>query len=271
MDTSKIVYASFFLRFSAAAIDWIIITTFSNIIGMIVIFFLPFNLFAFSMLYISLYLVATITYSIFFTFKYRGTLGKKFIGLEIGKENGVLTLQDAIRREIVLKPISILLFGFGILYMFFNFKKQTFYDKRLGLVVVVKSKLSLIKLILGVIVSLFYFLYLLGWTRSYYTILNFKNEQNKTDMVYEIKQKVEVLKVVESHEGTKLGKFAQTTLSDIDKIQQEFCSKQIMNFFLRRKSCLLEELNNSNLIKINTLYENAIKRVVDMQSEFENK
>lgn len=66
------------------------------------------------------------------------TLGKCIFGIKLVKEGGEkITIYSLIRREYVFKPISMMFFGFGILRMFFDKRKQTYYDRKLKLEVVV--------------------------------------------------------------------------------------------------------------------------------------
>ena len=161
-------------------------------------------------------------------------MGKKFIGLEVVKEEGQITLFDALRREVILKPLSILFFGLGIFYMFFNSKRQTFYDKRLNVVVLTTSKLSFLKLIIAVTIGLVYFIYLFGQVKFGYKIMNFKEEENKTNIIEEILQKREIIVNVNKAgernlfseynrgEAQQLTEHSRITLLSIDKNKKNF-------------------------------------------------
>lgn len=126
----EIKYSGFLRRFGAFLID--IDIYFLAIYLIIKIGFISQTFGAFLFIFFPLYNVVCLRI-------YKMTLGKYILGikLENERENKVSNIFVLFRREFVLKPISILFLGMGVWYMFFNSTKQTFYDKKLKVVVIV--------------------------------------------------------------------------------------------------------------------------------------
>ncbi|MCX6732168.1 MAG: RDD family protein [Candidatus Roizmanbacteria bacterium] len=129
----KVQYSGFFRRLGAMLLD---------------LHFVPFVIVILTIAHIldkglfSLYIILAMPfYSIFTEYFFGMTLGKWLVGIKIKTDKlyrpSLLVLA---RRELLLKPFLLLFFFMGIWNMFFNEKKQTMYDKRLGLVVVVWRK-----------------------------------------------------------------------------------------------------------------------------------
>lgn len=269
MNSPNRVYAPFFLRFFSAAVDWVLIIIIFSIARLVVVIFVPSVSLASSSQILMANGIVTAIYNIFFVYKYGGTLGKKFVGIEITKEQGKISLWDAFRREAILKPLSVLLLGLGIVYMFFNPKKQTFYDKRLGLVVIIKSKLQLVKLVVILFCGVLYAFYWVGIIKLTYTLVNTVNEKDKMDLIEEIKQKKKILDT--ATDDPQLAVTAKKISNTINNNQKEYCLKQLMTILLRKKNCQLEDLDVNSLKSIAKQYTNGIEKIVETQSKLYNK
>lgn len=90
---------------------------------------------------------------------YGMTLGKYIFGIKLRGENNIkISFFTLIIRE-YMKPISIIPLGFGIIRMFFDPYKQTYYDKKLKTQIVIWrydwiSNLLIFSLILGLVLEI---------------------------------------------------------------------------------------------------------------------
>lgn len=140
-------YSGFFRRFGAAIID-------IQIIPLIVAIFIAFGLLN-KNLFWPVSLIIFPIYPILSLLFFGMTIGKWTLGIRVQKEGGGRpSIYALTRRELMLKPMQTLFFGIGIWPMFASDKKQTLYDKRLGLVVTQWRKEWILPLfILAVIVG----------------------------------------------------------------------------------------------------------------------
>lgn len=270
MDSSNKIYASFWLRFLAVAVDWIFVTIVA-VLFRIALSFVPLDTVTSLDLFIVFYVFFTFSYNTYCVYKFGATLGKKFAGIEVVKEEGALTLFEAIRREGLLKPISVLFFGIGILVMFFNPKRQTHYDKKLHLIVLVKTPLSFIKRIFVFLIGFAFAVYLSTWAPFIYGILNVKNEQVKRDMIDGLTQKKEIMDVMNSPEEEKFMEYYEKKNTPIKEKINELCAKRFLRIIDKKITCTFEDLNLTALREINKLYEDSITGFLDVQTQVENE
>ena len=127
-NSKSVVYSGFFRRFGALLLDF-------HFLPFTVILLIFFGVLDKSQFPIVVLILMPI-YDIVSLFFYGQTLGKWLVGIRVVKEDFKRpSLLQLIRREFFLKPMHILFFGLGVWYMFSNNKRQTLYDKKIGLVV----------------------------------------------------------------------------------------------------------------------------------------
>jgi uncharacterized RDD family membrane protein YckC len=67
---------------------------------------------------------------VFLTERYGQTLGKRFLGIRIIREDGgSVTYKTALLRHLIGYPLSILLFGLGICWALWDVRQQGWHDK----------------------------------------------------------------------------------------------------------------------------------------------
>lgn len=269
MDQEK-KYASFWLRFLAAAVDWVLITLIFNLFRFFLLFFqLPTS----TNLTISIifYPFFTFLYNVFCIYAYGATLGKRFVGIEVVKEDGRITLFEAARREGLLKPVSVSFFGIGIFTMFFNPKKQTYYDKKLHLVVLIKTPLSFAKRVISFFIGFAFVVYLSTWAPFLYGILNAKNVQMKLDLIDELNQKKEILENVNDPKERQYVEYYEKINIPIKQKIDELCSKRILKIIDKKSKCTFEDFNLTSLKEVDKLYEKAIMGFMDVQNRVQDE
>lgn len=261
-------YASFWLRFGAFSIDWIILTLFTIILNYFTS--LIFGTWMY-LAYVQLigYSIIIYFYNIYFIYKFGATPGKKFVGIKVEKAEGSLTLVDCVRREILLKPISVLFFGFGILYMFFNPKKQTYYDYKLHFTVIVYKQLSKFRRTILFIFGVVYILYLSSWIPLFYTVTNAQNEQNKLDLINEIQQKQEIVHSLSDHDDERFIELYNESNVQLSQKMIDLCKKRFQFLVDKKENCVFEDLSFNLLNEIDNDYEKVINRIVDLQNQVE--
>lgn len=136
------VYAGFWIRFAAHAIDAAIVAIVLGIInsslGSLMILFedTPLGgaiLFQYTMIDILDYIL-TVTYFVLMTYFQGATLGKKILNLKVVsvKENRKLKLFDVIYRETIGRYFSDLFLGIGYLTVAFTAEKEAIHDMLCG-------------------------------------------------------------------------------------------------------------------------------------------
>ncbi len=269
VDNSNKIYASFWLRFLAVAVDWVFITLVA-VLFRIALSFVPLDTVTSLDLFIVFYVFFTFSYNTFCIYKFGATLGKKFAGIEVVKEEGILTLFETIRREALLKPISVFFLGIGIFVMFFNPKRQTYYDKKFHTVVLIKTPLSTIKRIFSFFIGFAFMAYLSTWTPFIYGILNANNEQMKRDMIDGLTQKKEIMDVINSPEEVKFIEYYKKKNTPIKEKINELCAKRFLKMIDKKTTCTFEDLSLTALMEVNKLYEDAITGFMDVQTQVQN-
>lgn len=147
MQTSNkedVFYAGFFVRLSAYAIDWLIVSFLLLIVRIpkLVLYLVNSDslifkqvLFKFSAIDIIIYLLG-LAYFVIMTYFYGATLGKKLFNLKVYKSNDEkLSLVDVIYRESIGRYLSSILF-LGYLIIMGDRKKRGFHDMLCDTVVV---------------------------------------------------------------------------------------------------------------------------------------
>lgn len=268
MDQEK-KYASFWLRFLAVAVDWIFVTIVVALFR-IVLYFTSIDSETTLNLFIVFYVFFTCSYNVFCIYKFGATLGKRFAGIIVVKEEGTLTLFETIRREMFLKPISVLLFGVGVFTMFFNPKRQTYYDKKFHTVVLIKQTLSTVKQVFSFIIGFSFAIYLSTWTPFLYSILNAKNEQMKLDIIDGLNQKKEIMEVTNDPTEKQYTEYYKTKNTLIEQKMNKLCSKRILKILDKKSRCAFEDLDLNSLKEIDKLYEDAITEFMDVQTKVQS-
>lgn len=132
-------YAGFWIRLAAIVIDVFVIMVVDFVfMGIPFILFLQGGdqEFLDALMDIMAWLIS-ISYFIYFTYKYNATLGKKAVGIMVIPENSEkLTLGRVIIRETIGKTISAIILYVGFIMAGFTSKKQALHDKLAGTVVV---------------------------------------------------------------------------------------------------------------------------------------
>ncbi len=137
-------YASFRLRYLAAATDFII---FSLLVTLGIFYIasqstLPLAVSALVLVLLFIFNPLFLYQSVIFTHYFQGTLGKLLTGLRVTAENGEkLSFKRIAFRQTIGYSFSWLIFGLGYLSMIKDPNKQTWHDKAVGSIVVVKQKL----------------------------------------------------------------------------------------------------------------------------------
>jgi len=270
VDSSNKIYASFWLRFLAVAVDWVFVTIIAVLFRM-ALSFASLDPLTILDLFIVFYVFFTFSYNTFCIYKFGATLGKRFAGIEVVKEEGAITLFETLRREALLKPVSIFFFGIGIITMFFNPKRQTHYDKKLHLVVLVRTPLSFTKRIFAFLIGFAFAVYLSTWTPFIYGILNIKNEQMKRDMIDGLTQKREIMDVINNPEEEKFMEYYKKKNTPIKEKINELCAKRFLKIIDKKTTCTFEDLSLTALMEVNKLYEDAITGFLDVQTQVQDE
>ncbi len=135
-SNSKIIkgrekYSGFFRRFGATMVDLVLFSV-------LIITMVKFRFATFSNSFFPSLLLIYPLYGAIFLKIYGMTLGKYVFGIKLRGENNIkINFFTLIIREYILKPISIIPLGFGIVRMFFDPHKQTYYDKKIKTEVVI--------------------------------------------------------------------------------------------------------------------------------------
>ncbi|GAB4219370.1 MAG: hypothetical protein Fur009_5230 [Candidatus Microgenomates bacterium] len=113
---------------------------------------------------------------------YRMTLGKYIFGIKIRNQKGTsYNFFDLLKREYILKPISLIFFGIGIWRIFIDSHKQTYYDKKLNIEVVIWRNSWINNLfIFSIIFSLLFEIIMI-------------NKQNSSNHLNKIKEKNKII------------------------------------------------------------------------------
>ncbi len=156
-------HASFRLRYLAAATDFAIFFL-PTALGIYYITSRPTLPFAISALLLFLILIffnpLFMYHHVIFTHYFQGTIGKLLTGLRVTAENGEkLSFKRVAFRQTIGYSFSWLIFGLGYWSMVKDPNKQTWHDKTVGSVVIVKQKLwplALLTLIIFTILNIFF-------------------------------------------------------------------------------------------------------------------
>ncbi|MBT3355990.1 RDD family protein [bacterium] len=133
-------YAGFLFRLAAFAIDFLVLVLIS--VATAIVFTIVINLarINFDIEVISSFVGFLINagYYVFMTYRYEATFGKKLFGLRVkSHDDEGLDIGTVIVREVAGKFLSIMSFGLGYLWIFFDNKKQGLHDKLAKTVVLV--------------------------------------------------------------------------------------------------------------------------------------
>lgn len=154
MPPVPIKYAGFWIRWVASVIDGLVLIIPTIIVG-VIIKFTTLGTIQSILTFVSGFLVSWV-YFILMTNKYRATLGKKVVGIQVVSDKlEDLSLGQIILRETVGKIISAVILYVGYIMAGFTQKKQALHDYITHSVVVYKdpSKSNRAGLIIGIIIA----------------------------------------------------------------------------------------------------------------------
>ncbi|OGK08991.1 hypothetical protein A2767_02350 [Candidatus Roizmanbacteria bacterium RIFCSPHIGHO2_01_FULL_35_10] len=258
------LYASFFERLGAIAVDWLIILFIFFVLRTILALFIPSSLLPFIILII--FPIFSVLYNVLFIYKTGRTPGKRIVGIKVINEVGTISFGKAFLREAIFKPLSFILLGSGFIYMFFNQKKQTYYDKVLNLVVLKQSQASWVKKIFLIIIIIGFVLYLIQLIMIPVAFYRFYDDDKKSFIIESIQEKI---KIVEISRPLVKKYGSEAELDKIKAKQQELCSNRFFGIF-GNKDCQLEELDLQSLRDLEQTYEQAINYIVNVQSKIDD-
>ena len=177
---SEVKYAGFWIRFAASFVDGVIVFLMS--IPLIILAFFSMggeveNSFSVNILS----LMISWGYHILMTDKYQATLGKRFVGIKVVKEDlGRASLGNLILRETAGKLLSQLILFIGYIMAAFTSRKRALHDIIGGTVVVfddnnVKSR----KLMIGIIASVVGFFVIMFFIFISITLVSLQSAREK--------------------------------------------------------------------------------------------
>jgi len=143
---SNMKYSGFWVRGAALFIDSLVVAVLMAVAALPIMFivmilsFIPFLgvLAPFAMFFAGL--IVAWGYFIFMTYKYKATLGKMAVGVEVVTEDNLnLSLGSVTLRETIGKIVSALIFYIGYIMAAFTKKKQSLHDMMAHSVVVYKD------------------------------------------------------------------------------------------------------------------------------------
>lgn len=181
--SAQVKYAGFWIRFAASFVDGVIVFLMS--IPLIILAFFSMggeveNSFSVNILS----LMISWGYHILMTDKYQATLGKRFVGIKVVKEDlGRASLGNLILRETAGKLLSQLIFFIGYIVVAFTSRKRALHDIIGGTVVVfddnnIKSR----NLLIGIIASIVGFFVILFFIFISITLVSLQSARDKSEI-----------------------------------------------------------------------------------------